>query len=124
MDGSPEHGRRYAFRAIRCYRYLGLNSLASENEIHKAYGVKIKATAQADLEKSEYAQEFLLDSLKIFSTVSKDAKKDFENFLKSYDLFLKGKTEQERKDFEEIDEELQLELFDLEVGVHPKKYKL
>lgn len=122
MDGSPESGRRYVYRAIRCYRYLGLNNLATENEIKKAFADKMKDTEQTDGSKIIYAHEFLLDSLELFSTMSKDAKKDFNNFYRSHDLFLKGKTEQEIRDFEDIDEELQLELFDLEVGAHPKKY--
>ncbi len=122
MDGSPEHGRRYVFRAIRCYRHLELSGLATENEINKAYSERIKVVPQIDLELINYAHEFLLESSKIFLTMSKDAKKDFDNFFRIFNLFLKNKTEQGRIDFEEMDEELQLEFLDLEVGAHPKKY--
>lgn len=123
LDGSPESGRRYIYRAIRCYKYLGLSKLASEHEINKAYEGKMKDTLPDDIATVNYSREFLLDSLKTTLTISKEAREDFHNFFRIYNIFLKGKTEQERIDFEDVDESLQLELLDLDVSVHPKKYK-
>lgn len=123
LDGSPESGRRYIYRAIRCYKYLGLSNLASEHEINKAYEGKMKDTLPDDIATVNYSREFLLDFLKTTLTISKEAREDFHNFFRSYNIFLKDKTEQERRDFEDVDESLQLELLDLDVSVHPKKYK-
>jgi hypothetical protein len=97
--------------------------LASEHEINKAYEDKMKDTLPDDIATVNYSREFLLDSLKTTSTISKEAREDFHNFFRIYNIFLKGKTEQERRDFEDVDESLQLELLDLDVSVHPKKYK-
>lgn len=122
MDGSPESGRRYMFRMLRCYRLLRLSKNATANEMQKSYLIKKQTASDEELDDLKFAYESSLEFLNLFKTLSKEAKDDWAAFFEGYRIFLYSKSESEKETFEQLDEGMQLSFFDSDMLFQPLKY--
>ncbi len=115
-------GRIVILKVIQSYRLLGLDKRATLSDIEIAY--KNKLTDDAD-SVNQVRFEYAYKVAKAFRKIDDFAKSsidDWERMFDAYSIFISEKNPKEQIEFENIDEEVQLSLFDIDVKLFPLKY--